>query len=315
LLAFELGERVWKLGFTTGLGQRPRLRQIPARATDRILEEIARAKVRFRLPTTTPVVSCYEAGREAFWLHRWLVAHGVSNHVIDSSSIEVNPGGTMICGDRLVDLDPDRLEILRKVYPAYDVAARPLDLFEADRPERFELSVRTTFAAWSVVALFNYADATIEKTLPLNRLRLPGSRGYVAFEFWSQRLAGEFDRELKVRVEPQSVALLSVHPQTGIPRVVSTDRHFTQGALELKDVAWDSLSNTLSGTSLGPPGSAHNISVYVPQQYRWDNERPEYFQEHGQYSLRQIGSDILRVRARFDRDATTKWHVKFARVS
>ena len=84
LVAFELSARVWKVGFTTGPGQRPRLRQIPARATDRILEEIARAKVRFRLPTTTPVVSCYEAGREAFWLHRWLVAHGVSNHVIDS---------------------------------------------------------------------------------------------------------------------------------------------------------------------------------------------------------------------------------------
>ena len=35
LLAFELGERTWKLGFTTGLGQRPRRREIPARATDR----------------------------------------------------------------------------------------------------------------------------------------------------------------------------------------------------------------------------------------------------------------------------------------
>src|SRR5262245_12301482 len=101
LLAFELSERVWKLGFTTGLGQRPRLRQIPARAADRILEEIARAKVRFRLPATTPVVSCYEAGREAFWLHRWLVAHGVSNHVIDSSSIEVNRRARRAKTDRL----------------------------------------------------------------------------------------------------------------------------------------------------------------------------------------------------------------------
>jgi transposase len=101
LLAFELSERVWKLGFTTGLGQRPRLRHIPARATDRILEEIAHAKARFRLPTTTSVVSCYEAGREAFWLHRWLVAHGVSNHVIDSSSIEVNRRARRAKTDRL----------------------------------------------------------------------------------------------------------------------------------------------------------------------------------------------------------------------
>ena len=104
LLAFELGERVWKLGFTMGLGARPRVRQIPARATDRVLEEIARAKVRFGLPATASVVSCYEAGREAFWLHRWLVAHAVSNHVIDSSSIEVNRRARRAKTDRL-DLD------------------------------------------------------------------------------------------------------------------------------------------------------------------------------------------------------------------
>ena len=101
LLAFELGERTWKLGFTTGLGQPPRIRQIPARATDRLVEELARATARFRLPADAPVVSCYEAGREGFWLHRWLVAHAVSNHVIDSSSIEVNRRARRAKTDRL----------------------------------------------------------------------------------------------------------------------------------------------------------------------------------------------------------------------
>jgi transposase len=90
LLAFELGERTWKLGFTIGLGQRPRIRQVPAGATDRVVEEIARAKRRFKLPDETAVISCYEAGRDGFWLHRYLVAHAVTNHVVDSSSIEVN---------------------------------------------------------------------------------------------------------------------------------------------------------------------------------------------------------------------------------
>jgi transposase len=70
LLAFELGERVWKLGFTTGVGQRPRIRQIAAGAVDRLVEEIARAKGRLRLAADVPVVSCYEAGRDGFWLHR-----------------------------------------------------------------------------------------------------------------------------------------------------------------------------------------------------------------------------------------------------
>ena len=42
--AFELGERTWKLGFTIGMGQRPRIRQIPAGALDRVWREIAEAK-------------------------------------------------------------------------------------------------------------------------------------------------------------------------------------------------------------------------------------------------------------------------------
>src|SRR5947207_12502420 len=90
LLAFELSERTWKLGFTIGRGQRPRVRQIPAGALDRLADAIARAKVRFRLPGDAPVASCYEAGREGFWVHRYLVVQGVMNSVVDSSSIEVN---------------------------------------------------------------------------------------------------------------------------------------------------------------------------------------------------------------------------------
>lgn len=56
----------------------------------RLAEEIARAKQRFGLASGTPVISCHEAGRDGFWLHRYLVAHAITNHVVDSSSIEVN---------------------------------------------------------------------------------------------------------------------------------------------------------------------------------------------------------------------------------
>ena len=44
LLAFELGQRSWKLGFTVGMGQRPRIRQIPAGAVGALATEIERAK-------------------------------------------------------------------------------------------------------------------------------------------------------------------------------------------------------------------------------------------------------------------------------
>ena len=53
-------------------------------------EKSARAKNRFGLPENAAVFSCYEAGRDGFWVHRFLEQLGVRNLVIDSSSIEVN---------------------------------------------------------------------------------------------------------------------------------------------------------------------------------------------------------------------------------
>ena len=87
-VAFELSEKTWKLGFTTGHGQKPRERTVTARHHEHVLTEIAQAKRRLGLPDTAPVVSCYEAGRESFWLHRFLQAQGITNHVVDCSSIE-----------------------------------------------------------------------------------------------------------------------------------------------------------------------------------------------------------------------------------
>jgi transposase len=69
-LAFELGVTTWRLGFTTGAAQQPRERTMPAGAIPVLQGVIARAKQRFGVPHDTRVVSCDEAGRDGFWLHR-----------------------------------------------------------------------------------------------------------------------------------------------------------------------------------------------------------------------------------------------------
>lgn len=88
-LAFELGGKKWKLAFTVGRGQRPRLRTIDARDIEAVKDEIEAAKKRFGLAEDCRVVSCYEAGRDGFWLDRFLEAIGLENQVVDSASIEV----------------------------------------------------------------------------------------------------------------------------------------------------------------------------------------------------------------------------------
>jgi len=100
-LAFELGSKEWKLGFSVGFGQRPRERTVLAGDLAGVRREIERAKRRFGLPMEARVLSCYEAGRDGFWLHRYLVHLGVRNLVVDSSSVEVNRRARRAKTDRM----------------------------------------------------------------------------------------------------------------------------------------------------------------------------------------------------------------------
>jgi transposase len=83
------------------VGQRPRRRTLSTDASDRVWEEIAAAKRRFQLPADAPVISCYEAGRDGFWIHRYLTSLGVENLMVDSSSIEVNRRARRAKTDRM----------------------------------------------------------------------------------------------------------------------------------------------------------------------------------------------------------------------
>ena len=87
-IAFELSHLKWKLAFSNG--EKMRTVTIEARHLDKLHEEIEKAKQRFGLQGQIRVVSCYEAGRDGFWLHRYLLSCGIENVVVDSASIEVN---------------------------------------------------------------------------------------------------------------------------------------------------------------------------------------------------------------------------------
>src|SRR3712207_1055903 len=87
-VSLELGERKWKIACTPSMGQAPRLRRLDARDLVQLRLEIQTAKARFGVPDDAPVYTCYEAGRDGFWLHRALAVCGIHNTVVDSASIE-----------------------------------------------------------------------------------------------------------------------------------------------------------------------------------------------------------------------------------
>ena len=108
-VAFELGKTDWKLAMTSGIGREPWLRTVASGDLAAVQRAVQAGRERFALTAQAPVVSCYEAGRDGFWIHRALTGLGVRNRVVDSASIEVNRRARRAKTDRLDALKLARL--------------------------------------------------------------------------------------------------------------------------------------------------------------------------------------------------------------
>lgn len=108
-VSFELADKKWRIAASDG-GTRVSSYAVSAGDGTAVLAVIERARSRFGLPQDAAVLSCYEAGRDGFWLHRFLVANGIDNHVVDAASIEVDRRQRRAKTDRL-----DNAKLLSKL--------------------------------------------------------------------------------------------------------------------------------------------------------------------------------------------------------
>ena len=130
-LALELSNRSWKLAFSIGHGQKPRFRNVPARDLDALTREIALARARFGLADSVPSISCFEAGRDGFWIHRFLESQpGRHNLVVDSASIEVNRRRRRLKTDRI-----DALKLLSMLIRYHNGESRVWSVVHVPSPE------------------------------------------------------------------------------------------------------------------------------------------------------------------------------------
>jgi transposase len=107
-MAMELSNKKWKLAFSEG--GTIRKKTITARDQEALRQEVGKAKEKLSLPAGAKVRSCYEAGRDGFWIHRFLEKEGIENIVVDPGSIEAPKGRKRRKTDRL-----DAEQLLRRL--------------------------------------------------------------------------------------------------------------------------------------------------------------------------------------------------------
>lgn len=199
-MALELSGSNWRAAFATPSDERTRQWSLDAGDLAGLARTIERAKAKFGLAASAAVRSVYEAGRDGFWLHRWLEANGVDNRVIDAGSIEVSTARKRRKTDRL-----DARLLLRKLMAfrggdrrVFSVVRVPPEGVEAvrrlERERECLVGEQTDHKnrIHSLLALEGHVNVTIDRRLPqrLAKLRrwdgaaLPGE------------LVAEIEREL-----------------------------------------------------------------------------------------------------------------------
>lgn len=175
-------------------------------------------------------------------------------------------GQALMDSDKLVDLSPERVEIMKRVYPAVDI--RPLDLFKAKRDKKiWDLKINHLSRNYDVVGCFNYdADKTDVVYLNWEDLGLHSNAKVHIFNFWDEEYLGCWEKGYFVHLAPASCKVLTLMTAEEHPLLISTNRHITQGWVDLNKCIYDEKSKTYSGESQVIGNDPYELRFVFPRE-------------------------------------------------
>lgn len=165
------------------------------------------------------------------------------------ATLEGLTGQALMASDRLMDLSEDRVELMRRVYPAVDI--RPLDLFPARQNKRiWDLKINHLGRNYDVVGVFNFDEGKSEKVyLNWKELGIPDRGPVHVFDFWNKEYLGAWEAGMAVDVSPTSCRVLTLMPASEQIQLVSTNRHITQGWVDLVSLSPGQAADSFTGKS------------------------------------------------------------------
>lgn len=195
-------------------------------------------------------------------------------------------GQNLMAGDRLTELPEPRLDMLRRVFPATDV--RPLDLFQPLRARKplWVLAVSHPLfnlpppkpgeplpkRNYTIVGAFNYDDRTAEtRHIRWQDIGLDPAKAYHVYDFWQHTYLGAFAAGVFIDVPPQDVRVLTIMADDGKPVVLTTNRHITQGWLDLRRCTREQQGERIifRGESTVMGGDPYRLVFGLPRDKPW----------------------------------------------
>ncbi len=174
-------------------------------------------------------------------------------------------GQALMSSDRLMDLSADRVELMKRVYPAVDI--RPLDLFPSQRNKRiWDLKVNHLGRKYDVVGLFNFEEGKSESIrLDWKELGLPEGVPIQVYDFWNHEYMGAWEAGMAIVLPPTSCRVLTLMPNSNDIQLISTSRHITQGWVDLLSINYIPDRKYYEGTSHVIGGDPYELTFTYPR--------------------------------------------------
>ena len=177
-------------------------------------------------------------------------------------------GLPMNLGDDLPSLGKERAELLKQCLPTMDIHPMDLRKFE-QKPDVLvvNLAIELPFESYNVVDVFNMTQDRASKKLFIDKDIHLDEGEYIVFDFNSKKMLGIVSDFVKISLEPSESRVLCIRKKSGIPQVISTSRHVSQGAAEIKALAWNKAEKIMKIVSEIPEGDRYDVYVYAPEGY------------------------------------------------
>ena len=229
------------------------------------------------------------------------------------ATLEGLTGQALMSSDRLPDLSPERVELLRRVYPAVNI--RPLDLFPSERNKRiWDLKINHLGCDYDVVGVFNFDTEHAEQTrLNWKELGLPDNQAVHVFDFWNQEYLGAWAKGMVVAASPTSCRVLTLLSDNGQIQLISTSRHITQGWVDLTELSRNEAGDAVAGSSQVIKNDPYELRFVFPRGTNYLIKRAV-----ARAGLRSLPVQILNhqgwatARITPAKTGEIKWEVQFA---
>lgn len=215
---------------------------------------------------------------------------------------------------QLYDFDPSKTDWI-KTHSLEEIVGganpAPLDGDQFGEVCPFWLNeFNTGFDAWVVLHRMNWPQDgkgnLPASTISFSDLGLDASKDYLVYEFWSNKMLGVCKGSFRLpALAPNGIESLAIREKLGRPQLLSTNRHLSQGAVEIQQLVWD--NRMLKGRSNVIAGDEYILTFYVPSGYKLDtvsslgNKKIEVEQE----------DNLLRLKYMPDKTESLEWKLMF----